>query len=35
MAKLRRWVAMEGDGWLSREIGGEGGRWVAKEKMGG
>jgi hypothetical protein len=24
-------VAKQGDGWLSREMGGKGGRWEAKE----
>jgi hypothetical protein len=27
--QVGRWVAKEGDGWLSREMGGQGGRWVA------
>ncbi len=35
-----RWVALlemggqEGDGWLSREMDGQVGRWVAKREMG-
>ncbi len=27
-------MAKQGDGWLSREMGGEVGRWVAKEGEG-
>jgi len=32
--KAGRWVAKQGDGWLSMEMGGKVGRWAAKEGDG-